>query len=291
MYDARTVSIPCGKCGQSLRYVFVVRSPEGKKMNLGGECCAIVTGMKGIDLVRNKQAAVSKEQAAAWEAAINAAIEKFVAADPDLAALVGKYRELNKAEDFIDCLLYQAGCNIIAGHDPLSDNQLFWLHHALERAVDTRISEWQGKEGDKVKGLHVKGLMCKGIETQFGVSWLSIMVDDNGNVWKLFSNSFSISAGEVAVIKGSIKGHEEHDGKKQTVLTRVSLYKTAAQEKAEVAELVDRWQALVASHPEREFRFESIVFNNLGWIRESAGREAKKFWKLADQILKERNLA
>jgi len=80
-----------------------------------------------------------------------------------------------------------------------------------------------GNPGDKIN-LKVTALNIKKLDTMYGVSYLVLMQDEEGNIFKTFSTSASVlevTPGNKYDIKGTIKGHEVYQGTKQTNLTRV----------------------------------------------------------------------
>ncbi len=57
-------------------------------------------------------------------------------------------------------------------------------------------------------------------ESDFGVTHIHTMVDASGNVFKWFASSGCLKIGETYSVRGTVKGHGEYKGRKETILTR-----------------------------------------------------------------------
>lgn len=101
---------------------------------------------------------------------------------------------------------------------------------AQEKSQNKVVSEWIGAEKERLT-LNVKLVFRTSFETVYGTQFLSKMVDDQGHVfvWK-GSRSLQfededgprrIVEGEWVQIKGTVKGHNEYKGEKQTLLKNV----------------------------------------------------------------------
>jgi hypothetical protein len=68
------------------------------------------------------------------------------------------------------------------------------------------------------------------LEGDYGTSWLCLLRDEDGNFIKWFCSSSSAvdvlldAEKRQVLLKGTIKGHEEYKGKKQTQVTRCKVY-------------------------------------------------------------------
>lgn len=93
----------------------------------------------------------------------------------------------------------------------------------LIRAQRTqRVSEWVGKVKDKVE-LVVKVEAIRYIESRYGTTRIHKMLDTEGRSFTWFASSRSGMEQEHTYrIKGTIKKHDEYNGWKQTILTRVT---------------------------------------------------------------------
>lgn len=86
------------------------------------------------------------------------------------------------------------------------------------QAVDAQ-SAFVGEEGDRLD-LEVKVEFTKGFDGDYGVSYLNKMRDADGNIFVTFTNKTFGDKGDVVKLRGTVKGHEERDGIRQTKLTR-----------------------------------------------------------------------
>lgn len=91
--------------------------------------------------------------------------------------------------------------------------------HLEKKALDANtVNEEFGKVGDKVT-LTVETVSCHAFENQWGISYINVFTS-GGFLFKWFTGTTSFEEGETFDIKGTIKGHEEFNGKVSTVLTR-----------------------------------------------------------------------
>lgn len=101
-----------------------------------------------------------------------------------------------------------------------------WLRHneqQIEKAADPTINEFVGNPKDKVE-LTVTVKAIRFIDGQYGTTTLYTMVDDTNHRFKWFASRPALGQdveGETFRVKGTIKGHDEWQGQKSTVLTRV----------------------------------------------------------------------
>lgn len=80
------------------------------------------------------------------------------------------------------------------------------------------ISEWQGEIGQKIE-ISVTVDRVFGFEGRFGSSFLYLLRDENGNVYK-WSTAKGLEEKATYKLKATVKDHEEYKGVKQTVITR-----------------------------------------------------------------------
>lgn len=93
-----------------------------------------------------------------------------------------------------------------------------------QKAEAAAASEYIGKAGDKLKGVHVKGRIIAGYETQWNYMYIYQFTDEANHVliWKTAASIDTDENGNFCgTISGTIKEHNEYNGTKQTVLTRV----------------------------------------------------------------------
>lgn len=85
--------------------------------------------------------------------------------------------------------------------------------------VDDSISEYVGNVGDRIT-IDSPEIKCiSSWETEFGVTFLYKIKDENGNVY-IWKSSNGCNTDNVGELKGTVKEHSEYNGIKQTVLTR-----------------------------------------------------------------------
>jgi hypothetical protein len=84
-------------------------------------------------------------------------------------------------------------------------------------------SNWVGEIGQRIKDVRVKVIFTKEIDGMYGLSTLYIMKDALGNDYKTFysGSSWSYEKDDEILITGTIKKHDEYNGKKSTMLNRV----------------------------------------------------------------------
>jgi hypothetical protein len=109
----------------------------------------------------------------------------------------------------------------------LSEKQLAALQRSIERgrqfeverARKAEVSKFIGEAGTRYDFV-LKINKTLDFESDFGISTLHIMEDDDGNVFTWFSSSKSLDEGKWYPIRATVKKHTERDGVKQTQLTR-----------------------------------------------------------------------
>lgn len=84
-------------------------------------------------------------------------------------------------------------------------------------------AEWVGNIGDKVT-LNVTVVRTISYDSQYGTGYFHMFKDENGNSWK-WSTGQPLDynqdmTGQKAILKGTIKGHDEYKGNKQNIITR-----------------------------------------------------------------------
>ena len=87
-------------------------------------------------------------------------------------------------------------------------------------ATELKPSEWQGQVGNMhslvadVKSMEV-------IPNQYTESYLYIMTDEQGNIFKWYATQQKLEPGKRYNLRGKVKGHETYEGVKETLITRV----------------------------------------------------------------------
>jgi hypothetical protein len=99
------------------------------------------------------------------------------------------------------------------------------MNKKAKEEVDAKLppSEWVGKVGERIKNIKVKVVFTKDIDGMYGLSTLYLMKDADGNDYKTFysGSSWSYEKGDEIMITGTVKKHDEYNGKKSTMLNRV----------------------------------------------------------------------
>ena len=82
-----------------------------------------------------------------------------------------------------------------------------------------KSNEFVGVVGDKLVA-EVTVLKHNSFETDYGVTHLFNMADAAGNTLVWFASNNALTVGDTITLKGTIKAHNERNGRNQTVLTR-----------------------------------------------------------------------
>tara|TARA_Y100000114_G_C11738722_1_gene317748 strand:- start:759 stop:1544 length:786 start_codon:yes stop_codon:yes gene_type:complete len=148
----------------------------------------------------------------------------------------GQQIELVPIEYFVNWMFYSnidAPCadmakEAIRQHVLLRRDEFMNVVDANKAAEEKRQAEIEAKRN---KSNHVGNIkdriditatitFVKSIDTHFGVSLLTILENDNGDVFKYFGSVDLGDKGDKITIKATVKDHAEYDGVKQTVITR-----------------------------------------------------------------------
>ena len=90
----------------------------------------------------------------------------------------------------------------------------------VEKRKGKAESQWIGKVGERLKGLDVTCVKTRDFETQYGWSMLYVFLDEAGNEFKWFGGVDKAELDGRYKLDGTVKKHEEYQGKKSTALTR-----------------------------------------------------------------------
>jgi len=85
-------------------------------------------------------------------------------------------------------------------------------------------SDYVGSEGDKLE-LKVKVEKIIHYDSMYGITWITIMRTEDGNVVVYKGKYLDKNEGDEITIKGTVKEHSEYNGTKQTRLQRVKVVK------------------------------------------------------------------
>lgn len=119
----------------------------------------------------------------------------------------------------IDAKNFGFACSIIAAYEKAQAK--------LEAQKDKPISQFIGKEKDKIKNLTATYKTSFSFAGQYGVTFFHIFETLDGNVikWSTGNALFDIEKGDKVSISGSIKKLENYKGVNQTCLTRCNVEK------------------------------------------------------------------
>jgi hypothetical protein len=115
----------------------------------------------------------------------------------------------------------------LRNHWELSPKQLAAADRVIasieKQDAERGTSEWVGDIKERLE-LELLVLYTHAIDGYYGVSIITLMKDDQGNLFKWFNTSSTeLNKGERVRIKGTVKGHDTYKGEKQTALTRCTL--------------------------------------------------------------------
>lgn len=103
--------------------------------------------------------------------------------------------------------------------------------HAYNKSIGkkieerTYVNEHFGKVGEKIKDVKARIVSVKPIDGYYGTTYLYVFKADSGHTFKWFSSrGVGGDVGDYVAIAGTIKAHDEYQGKKQTNLTRAVLW-------------------------------------------------------------------
>lgn len=100
-----------------------------------------------------------------------------------------------------------------------------WQDQAAKR-------NYVGTVGDKKFSVDATVSFIKSFETEWGLTWLTIMRDENDNTIKYMGNKFLARKGQTIQMIATIKSHETYKGEKQTIVQRPRNIRTSAMEAA-----------------------------------------------------------
>jgi len=90
---------------------------------------------------------------------------------------------------------------------------------AEKRKEELQVSEFQGDIGERITR-PVRVIRRTPVDSQFGVSYMYRMIDDDNNVYTWFSSNDVLEADKKYNITGRVKTHDTYKDTKQTVITR-----------------------------------------------------------------------
>jgi hypothetical protein len=143
-------------------------------------------------------------------------------------ATIAHFTNLTDAELNND---YMANCHkmTVLGYVP-------WKHHGLtvsmvpsakraiaeKKAATADTSEYVGNIGDKIKGIEAECVFAKELASDWGPKTLYIFKGTDGNTYKTFytGDKWGAYEGDIVLLNGTVKSHDEYKGKKATMMTR-----------------------------------------------------------------------
>ena len=121
---------------------------------------------------------------------------------------------------------------------------------------DVKVSEYVGNVGDKIS-VKVTYTNTHVYNTQFGVSYIHLFMDNDGNIFKWSTGTglrftvndnhinhtqqYSLDKGSIVQLSGKIKAHDEYHNYKQTVLTRCKYEVLESKERDERIAEIDEY--------------------------------------------------
>jgi hypothetical protein len=108
-----------------------------------------------------------------------------------------------------------------------------WSEKEAARKVETAntLNEYVGTVKDRLRDLHLTVVSTRWIQSDFGSSLLVVLRDAEGHAFKWFATNAPAAletVGQQVVLDGTVKKHEEYNGRKSTVLTRCSVKEVVA---------------------------------------------------------------
>lgn len=189
-----------------------------------------------IDLINNKGYIKNEEQGTptkvkAWETTLRGEQDKKYEQTAQQVIDYFKNANFDESQNFlqnIKVMLSQEYCKesgFIAYAYIAYNKQIEYENKKKAEQEHNALSDYVGNVGDKVqieltlKNVYAYETSYNGYNTT--IQHIYIFTDSNGNCYKWnTANGIEKNIGEQCKIKGSIKGHEDYKGQKQTVLTR-----------------------------------------------------------------------
>jgi hypothetical protein len=108
-----------------------------------------------------------------------------------------------------------------------------WTEKETARKVETAntLNEYVGTVKDRLRDLHLTVTSTRWISSDYGTSLLVVLRDEAGHAFKWFASNAPQAletVGQQVVLDGTVKKHEEYNGRKSTVLTRCSVKEVVA---------------------------------------------------------------
>ncbi len=242
------VEVGCGSCGGSGRFRFNKRRPcrrcDGEGVIFDQARLYTEAEISAKEARRRKASATRETKRAEREANAIAGHQAFVDANPELWA-----RAQASDDKFVQDLVVKSA--IWGG---LTDSQLEALKNTFKRQDEEKAlyasSAHIGAVGDRIEvevecrggtSFMAKKFKGRGMEQIF----LTELADKNGNSFVTLTAAFTMERGERALIRGTVKKHDERKGWPRTQLNRVMLL-----ERKPVLEAIPAPEQAVEDHEE-----------------------------------------
>lgn len=227
----KCVSIPCTRCGgKGDYYTFgpcfrcggMGQDPSAKDWGYPQTWTdAEINAWHNKRIERSRKASetrMAKQQAAAVvKFAENLLKCPELAEIEDYGGILGDLREKAQKYDLSDA-------QIELVRKLIAEKRKYAIARAAKAETDL-IRTHVGSVGEKITfsgSVHV----AKSVDTQWNLSRLVVVEDENSNVYKIFTTSafaWDLGVGDTITITATVKAHDIYDGTKQTVVTRPKL--------------------------------------------------------------------
>jgi hypothetical protein len=226
----------CDKCGQSIRYVYTLKSSDGRVMDVGSDCAVTLQGGPDLAEMRRAEAAYQRELYLASDeyrekcererveretrAARAARAEEehallLYACRAIVASASANYFEKDRAQRYITAATGGSDIGFI------DEDDVAPLSVAFARTTLPR-SKHVGQVGDKIeRKVLVEALIP--VETPYGTNYVQKFRSTAGESLVWFSKAGDIGRKDIGtwiVLKGTVKAHKEYNGEPQTTLVR-----------------------------------------------------------------------
>lgn len=112
----------------------------------------------------------------------------------------------------------------IVGLIPVFSKFTSQQYHQKKDSSKTKSNEWIGQVNQKIPPTKVRVIRTRSLSGVYGPVQLVSMEDERGNVFVWFNNSRQdMEENKEYIITGTVKKHDDYQGRKQTHLTRVKI--------------------------------------------------------------------
>lgn len=112
----------------------------------------------------------------------------------------------------------------IVGLIPVFSKAMSRQYYQKKEPSGAKSNEWVGQIGQKIPPTKIRVIRTRSLTGAFGPVQLVSMEDEQGNVFVWFNNSRqNMEENKEYTITGTVKKHDDYQGRKQTHLTRVKI--------------------------------------------------------------------